>query len=118
MLSRCAGITSSLKNMIRRAHDWIEMKYVRRKYSQLKKDKHFLKGMLEEFGVGCMYACRQCEMDCRDFKEIANNVKLWKTHGFWAYKDCKVCCGLGVVPIPMLELGKDSEYEFDQSQIR
>lgn len=99
-------------------HDKIEIIYVRRKYKELKRDKHFLKGMLEEFGTGAMYACHACETDCRDFKEKAVNVELWKSHGFWAYTDCQICCGTGIVPIPTLELGRDPEYEFDQSEIR
>lgn len=93
------------------------MIYVRRKYKQLKRDKHFLTGMLEEFGIGVLYTCLDCEMDCRDFKEIASNIKLWKTHGFWAYRDCKVCCGTGIPPIPVIELGRDHEYELSQNQI-
>ena len=118
MWSVCEAISSSLKRTARTVHDKIEMIYVRHKYGKLKRDPHFIKGMMEEFGVGAMYACRDCEMDCRDFKDIATNVKLWKTHGFWAYMDCKVCCGTGVPPIPVLELGRDCEYEFSQDQIR
>ena len=122
MWSVCGGLISSLKNTLLTARnnlrDKIEMVYVRRKYRQLKRDPHFIKGMMEEFGIGALYACHACEMDCRDFKDRATSVKLWRNHGFWAYNDCSICLGTGVPPIPVLELGKDAEYGFDQSQIR